>query len=107
MVWLTAAKADSAVPPVDLAAADFAAVDVAAGSEPIGMAAAPLPLPHSQPHAAPCQSLPALCEIRSCCAQDSAPIQEAFWHRTRPTLLPELVPILTVPELLTRAYSLY
>ena len=94
------------MPPVDSAAADFAAADMAAGSEPVGMAAAPLLLPHSRPHAVPCQSLPALCEIRSCFAPDSAPIPEAFWHRTRPTLLPELVPILTVPELQTRAYSL-
>jgi len=87
---LVAEKADSAVPPLYSAAADFAAAD---------MAAAPLPLPHSPPHAIPCQSLPALCEIRSCFAPGSAPIPEAFWHRTRPTLLPELVPILTVPSL--------
>jgi hypothetical protein len=92
---LAAKKADSAVAPVQSAAADFAAADIAAGSEPVGMAAAPLPLPHSRPHVVPDQSLPALCEIRSCFAPDSALILEAFWHRTRPTLLPELVPILT------------
>jgi len=104
-VGLAAEKSDSAVPSVDSAAADFAAAHIAAGSEPIGMAAAPLPLPHSRPQAVPCQSLPALCEIRSCFAPGSAPIPEAFWHRTRPTLSPELIPILTVPKLQTRAYS--
>jgi hypothetical protein len=42
-VGLAAEKADSAVPSVDSAAADFAAAHIAADSEPVGMAAAPLP----------------------------------------------------------------
>jgi hypothetical protein len=87
----------SRTPPADSPTADFAEAYMAAGSEPIDMAAGPLPLPRSRSHAVPSQSLPALCEIRSCFAPDSAPIPEAFWHRTRPTLSPELVPILTAP----------
>jgi hypothetical protein len=77
-----AEKADFAALPAGWAVADFAEADTAVGSEPADMAAGPLPLSHSRPHA-------------------------VSWHRTRPTLLPELVPILTVPELQTRAYSLY
>src|ERR1700730_6074267 len=105
-VGLAAKKADSAVPPAESPATDFAPADLSPASEPTGMARPPLPLPHPRPHVVPGQSLPALCEIRSCFAPDSALIPEAFWHRTRPRLFPELVPILTVRELQTRAYSL-
>src|SRR5258707_4803087 len=102
-----AEKADFAALPVGWVVADFAEAGTAVGSEPADMVAGPLPLSHSRPHAVPCRSLLAPCETRSCFAPGSAPIREVSWHRTRPTLLPELVPILTVPELQTRAYSLY
>ena len=101
-----AEKADFAALPAGRAVADFAEADTAVGSEPADTAAGPLPLSHSRPHVVPCQSLLAPCEIRSCFGPGSAPIREVSWHQTRPILLPELVPILTVPELQTRAYSL-
>jgi hypothetical protein len=90
-----------------MAMADSAAADIAAGSEPVGIVAALLPLAHSRPHAVPGQSLPAPCEIRSCFAPDSALIPEAFWHRTRPILLPEGRPRPLFEHLVPIALVLY
>jgi hypothetical protein len=84
-----AEEADSAALPADSTVAGFAGPDTAVGSEPVDRTAGPPTLPHSRPHAVPCQNLLAPCGIRSCFAPGSAPVQEVFWHQTRPALLSE------------------